>query len=231
MAEFEIKVSELNAGGRQYDFPVSVAWLHSALVDLPEGDRPLRPDPAFGEGEVSVWAEKSGEDVLVRGRVRVRLLAECARCLGDAPVAVDASLTALYTARSGGLRPAADKEEFGLDEVDREFYTGEHVVLDALVREHVLLEVPMKPLCSEHCTGIEVPASVRGPAEIGGVRAPDGLQMDPRLAPLLGLYRGEISATQEPEGRKNDDGGTPPKRAAGPAPRVASRSARPKRLR
>ena len=39
--------------------------------------------------------------------------------------------------------------------------------LDDVVRENLILEVPMKPLCSESCKGIEIPAHVRPPADFG----------------------------------------------------------------
>src|SRR5262245_31430039 len=131
MAEFEIKVQELDAGGKQYDFPVRPAWLDSVLRHLPAGDGPLKPERAHADGRVSVWAEKSGEDVIVRGRVEAHVLAECSRCLADAPVPVDTALSALFTARSDRLRPQADAEEITPDEMDTEVYSGEHVVLDA----------------------------------------------------------------------------------------------------
>lgn len=197
-AEFEIKVQELDSGGRQYDFPVRPAWLDRALSGRDPHDLPLRGDPA-GDGVVSIHAEKAGDDVVVRGRVRTRLLTECSRCLGDAPIPVDAELVALYTARGGGAREVADAGELTPEEIDKEFYTGESVVLDELVRENVLLEIPMQPLCREDCAGLEIPESVRGPADLRAAQAPvhQGKKVDPRLAPLLQmLEKGETGPTK-----------------------------------
>ena len=188
MAEFEIKVHELEAGGKQYDFPLRRAWLDTSLVPADAGPgESLRSDPTKPDGDVSVWAEKSGEDVVVRGRVRTHLIAECSRCLGDAHLPVDTEVTALFTARSEALRPVADEEDLTPEELDTEFYSGDTVVLDTLVREHVLLEVPMQPLCSESCEGLEVPAAVRGPADLSEAPTHQGKKVDPRLAPLMDL--------------------------------------------
>lgn len=188
MAEFEIKVHELEAGGKQYDFSLRPAWLDASLGlrEAPAGES-LRADPSKPEGTLSVWAEKSGEDVIVRGRVRAHLIAECSRCLGDAPLPVDTELSVLFTARSEALRPVADEEDLTPEEIESEFFSGDTVVLDSLVREHVLLEVPMQPLCSESCTGLEVPAAVRGPADLAESPTHEGKKVDPRLAPLMGL--------------------------------------------
>ena len=192
MAEFEIKVHELEAGGKQYDFSLRRAWLDASLgfddaAKKPAPGESLRGDPSQPEGTVSVWAEKSGEDVVVRGRLQTHLVTECSRCLGDAHLTVDTELTALFTARAETIRPVVDEEDLTPEELDTEFFSGDTVVLDSLVRENVLLEVPMQPLCSESCEGLEVPAAVRGPADLTEAPIHEGKKVDPRLAPLMGL--------------------------------------------
>lgn len=190
MAEFEIKVTELETGGKQHEFVLSSAWLDRALAEVAvEGATALRADPSKSDGVVSVLAEKSGDDVLVRGKLRANLIAECSRCLGDAPVAVNSQITALFTPRAESIRvQVGEDEDLTTDEPDTELYTGDTVVLDTLVREHVLLEVPMQTLCSDTCEGLEVPPEVRGPADLSE-DAPkhEGKRVDPRLAPLLDL--------------------------------------------
>lgn len=186
MATFSIKVQELDAGGKQYSFPLTHAWLDASLQGRAEHDLVLRPDPSF-DGDLSLYAEKAGEDVVVRGKIRTRLLTECSRCLADAPIPVDIDVVALYTARGAGVRPVADADELTPEELDKEFYTGDTVVLDDLVRENVLLEVPMQPLCSESCEGLEVPPEIRGPADLTDAPVHEGKKVDPRLAPLLSL--------------------------------------------
>ena len=56
-------------------------------------------------------------------------------------------------------------------------YDGETVVLDDLVRDELLLGIPMIPLCSEGCPGIRPEQSEREAVA----------SIDPRLRPLLGL--------------------------------------------
>lgn len=74
-----------------------------------------------------------------------------------------------------------DESEFEGDEADTDTYEGEEVVLDRFVREAILLESPIFPLCSEACEGIR-PASDSAPGSAGGVT-------DPRLLPLLELAK------------------------------------------
>jgi len=80
--------------------------------------------------------------------------------------------------RKDKRKEAEEEYEFTAEEADTDTYDGETVVLDAFVREAILLEVPNFPLCSEDCPGI-------GPA---AEHAPEpGDTLDPRLAPLAAL--------------------------------------------
>jgi uncharacterized protein len=80
---------------------------------------------------------------------------------------------------AASLKGAADGEDDLTDEeADTLPFEGETVALDDLVRDELILEVPMIPLCSEACPGMS-PA----PHQEGAGEKP----IDPRLAPLLGF--------------------------------------------
>jgi uncharacterized protein len=187
MAEFVLNVADIDEAGKEFDFPVRTAWLARVLQGTDVHEAPNAP-----EGRVQLRVHRQGPDVIVRGRVKASLEAECARCLEAAQVPVDTEITSLMTARGENLRPEPDEVELTPEELDREFFAGEEIVLDNVVREHLLLEVPIKPLCSEDCPGIPVPASVAGPKDL----ASDESGIDPRLAPLLKLV-GKLDPTEE----------------------------------
>ncbi len=173
--EFVLHVPDIDEAGKHYHFPVRREWLTSVLKGTE-----VSADEQAPEGELDIRVHKQGADILLRGHVTVGLVTECARCLAPAKIKADADLTSLLTARGSDLRPEPDEVELTPEEIEREFFTGDQIVLDEVVREHLLLEVPIKPLCTEDCPGIPVPAAVAGPVETtGGV--------DPRLAPLLKL--------------------------------------------
>ncbi|MBX3273287.1 MAG: DUF177 domain-containing protein [Sandaracinaceae bacterium] len=173
-----LDVHDLSDAGKSYDFPVRTEWLAVAL----EGTG-VRVSDTAPEGRLAFHAHKQGADILIQGRVTSTLVTACSRCLEDAVVHVDADITRLLTARSAELRPEPDELELTPEDLDRDFYVGERVVLDDAVRENLLLEVPIQPLCRADCAGIPVPVHVRGPADLS---APAG-GVDPRLAPLLSL--------------------------------------------
>ena len=180
MPEFEIRISELEDGGKNYDLPVDPAWLDRVL-DTPD----LRADPET-RGHARFFAGMSGSDVVIRGRLLTAVIAPCARCLADTRIPVDTDLTALFS-RKSEMRAMPEELELTPEDLDRETYSGDTIALDELVREQVVLEVPMQVHCSEDCPGLAVPEHVRGPAQLAEGPVVDGKVIDPRLAPLLGL--------------------------------------------
>jgi uncharacterized protein len=100
----------------------------------------------------SVRLEKHGRDILVRGRLQGRLHLACSRCLEefDAPVEGDFDLLLVP-----GPQPVrGEGEELSVSDLDLDYYTGEVVELEAILREQIILMVPLKPLCTEDCKGI-----------------------------------------------------------------------------
>jgi uncharacterized protein len=184
MAEFVLKVQDIDDRGKDYDFPLTGEWLDSALSETP-----LRRDPAAPEGRFSVHAQRNGHEILVRGELQAELLVECSRCLGDTPVHVEAPLTALLSSGPDDAHP--EDVELSSEDLDRARFVGNEVILDELVREHLLIECPMQPLCAETCPGIQIPDHVRPPPDEFG-----GGGLDPRLAPLEQL-RGKLSGNKE----------------------------------
>jgi uncharacterized protein len=171
--EFEIPIHDLDAGGKEYRFDVRASWIRGALedCDASAGDK---------DGELDVRVSKSGTDVVVHGRLKAELSAPCARCLKPAAIPVDIALSALMVPASEvkGSRGPEDEYEFSADEADILPYSGDVVVLDDLVRDELALEVPMIPLCSEDCPGMERPPSLDESS------VPEDT-VDPRLRPLL----------------------------------------------
>jgi len=174
MSAFVLQIQDLDESGRDWNFAIGTDWVASALAGS-------ELSPGTEDGRLTVHAQRSGRDVLVQAQIEVRIGATCARCLSGVPLDVNLALTALYSPEH--MRPAdSDETDVRLDELNQDYYSGSELALDAMVREHLLLEEPMKPLCSETCEGIEVPEHLRPPAEVFGASAPDA-----RFAPLLKL--------------------------------------------
>jgi uncharacterized protein len=96
--------------------------------------------------------------VVVRGTLTAEVIVPCARCLEPARIVVREPLSALFVpggaSSSSHRRDERDEDEAASDEADVVPYDGETIVMDALVRDEILLGIPMIPLCSEGCAGI-----------------------------------------------------------------------------
>jgi DUF177 domain-containing protein len=182
---FVIPVHDLDLSGRSVQFPITPTWLRGAL----EG---CEPQPAGSTGQMEIHLTKTGNDVLVQGQVDAALVIPCARCLSPVEFRPHIELALLLHPPSGaaalprraGAKLAAksdDETEFGDEDADTDTYEGDEVVLDRFVREAILLESPIFPLCSEACEGIR-PASDSAHGSQGAVP-------DPRLLPLLELAK------------------------------------------
>jgi uncharacterized protein len=188
--EFSVPAQDLDAGGRHVRFVVRAAWIRGALegTDVGQGG---------ADGTIDLRLSKSGTDVVVRGTLAAELTVPCARCLEPAHVHVREPISALVIPASelGPSRGAASEDgegegegdltdlaDLGVRDAEVIPYDGETVVLDDLVRDELLLAVPMIPLCSESCPGIspQHPEEQAGPA------------IDPRLRPLLRLKKSPI---------------------------------------
>lgn len=210
MGHFVIHLEQIEDEPQEFRFGFPRAW---AEVGVDADDSQAHAGASIAlrvaadDGEVSVRAQRTGRDILVRTSIRGRAITECARCLEDADVPVDIVVDTLLsplpvapTGRSTGARAGASSlEEVDLDPdaLDRDFYSGDDIVLDPIVREHILLELPMQPLCRPDCEGIAIPDHIKGPSfealRQGGVEGEgqlesrDGVAVDPRFAPLLKL--------------------------------------------
>jgi uncharacterized protein len=111
------------------------------------------PGLEFADARItgSVHLSKHGHDILVRGNLSGRMELACSRCLEPftAPAAIEFDLLLVP-----GPVSADAKEELSPDDLDLDYYTGETVDLESIVREQIILMLPLKPLCEEACKGL-----------------------------------------------------------------------------
>ena len=77
--------------------------------------------------------------------------ADCDRCLEPARFPIDSDFELYYRPVEDGY---GDEKEIDTGEAEMGFYEGEGVELNEVLREFVLLTLPMQRVCSEDCKGI-----------------------------------------------------------------------------
>jgi DUF177 domain-containing protein len=101
-------------------------------------------------GKVELVSGSLGE-IRVKGHVAAPMEADCDRCLELAGIPIDSDFELYY-------RPVSDdhEKETAIDGSESEvgFYEGEGLELNDVLREFVLLSLPMRWLCRADCKGI-----------------------------------------------------------------------------
>ena len=208
MSQFAVSANDIDISGISLDTALPIDWMNSALADADVTGR--------APGHLSARLSRTGNEIVVRGRVKAPVATPCARCLAPAALDIDAELSLLLrpapkadahghghrrddatrngAAKSGAAKVKEPEYEFTAEEADVDTYDGETVELEPFIREAILLEMPNFPLCSEACPGIG-PAASREDREGGSSTLVHGAAeedeaapgLDPRLAPLSAL--------------------------------------------
>ncbi|MDI1475638.1 DUF177 domain-containing protein [Polyangium sp. y55x31] len=221
MPLFAIPAGDIDAAGRSIAADLPVAWLDEQLSDCDVRSaepghvsgrisrsgadivvrgrvhtvlqapcaRCLEPTKLDVDAEMSLLLKPAAPAVLAQKADEKRAAAQAKKAAGGS--------TKTETGKKASKEKELPEYEFSSDEAEVDVYDGETVVLDGFIREAILLEMPIFPLCSEACPGIR-PASPE--AVEGGAEPP----IDPRLAPL-GALRAALSKSGS-RGPNDDQG-------------------------
>jgi uncharacterized protein len=143
----QIKLHEIPAGGLHLEEDLSGEWAQRVL-----GGTDAEAEGALLAAVVDV--HRVEETVDVRGRLSGDLQIPCARCLTPAPLSVDAPFHMTLVPRPDPDEAAAEELELAEEDLDFATYADDLVDLDSILREQVLLALPMTHLCREDCKGL-----------------------------------------------------------------------------
>ena len=123
---------------REWDatLPAPAGW-GVEMIGVPEG----------ALVQLHLRLESVMEGVLVSGQVDVPVAGQCARCLEPVTDSLELDVQELY-AYAGSTTEATSEE----DEVRR--IEGDSLDLAPLVRDTVVLSLPLSPVCDEDCSGL-----------------------------------------------------------------------------
>lgn len=166
-----VKIEEIQTQGLERTEPIKAEVLKSALEDS-EGFSLVSSTP------LSARFKKVSGRVFVTGKFTAALSCPCKRCTTAVPVplSIDFSLrmipepTAPRVDDDAAAKPdhkprrkpqrkdddgdAESAASFELDEIDAEPFDGKTIDLDPVVREQVLLALPVTVVCRDDCKGL-----------------------------------------------------------------------------
>jgi uncharacterized protein len=100
--------------------------------------------------KVDLLVSKSGDQLICRGKVNTSVRLECSRCLSvyDEPLISSLDFVVDFGESAQEYRSEEEDNYFVADPSSDSFQ------IDNLVRETIILALPLKPLCSEDCKGL-----------------------------------------------------------------------------
>lgn len=155
-------------------------------------DLRLLEDPCW-EGVEGLWTtlapveatfrlERKGGGILARGAFRTVAIFHCSRCSEPVSVPVADQFEVLYLGAPSSFR--GEGAELTAEEMDVEFMKDDRLDLSGLLRENVLLNLPIQPLCRAECRGL----CPRCGVNLNDTSCQCRIQAsDPRLLPLQHL--------------------------------------------
>jgi uncharacterized protein len=97
--------------------------------------------------KVNLRVLRSGKNYIGEGKVETVALFECSRCLKEYSQTLKADIRFL-------LKEEKDQIILESDDRENQVQTGNFFKLDDLVRESLILSIPLKSLCQEDCKGL-----------------------------------------------------------------------------
>jgi len=113
--------------------------------------------PLATDGKATLIEEHQGakdviQDIRVVGQMATSVEVACARCLDPVPRDIRRSFDLLYRPQGSD----AGRQEISVTQAEAEigYYAGDGLLLEDVMREQVLLAVPIKTVCREDCKGL-----------------------------------------------------------------------------
>jgi uncharacterized protein len=101
--------------------------------------------------EATIRLDKVETDLIAGGALTGVVELECARCLSRFDYRIASNFSIVYHPVEKPGRH--EQHELKSDELDTVFYTGDVLETDDLLKDQLILNLPMKPLCSPECKG------------------------------------------------------------------------------
>ena len=94
---------------------------------------------------------KIEDEVMVKGALTADVELQCSRCLNHFPTRISSQVDVVYHPVKEIVK--SEQHELKSAELDTVFYSNDLIETDDLLREQLILNLPMKPLCSPDCKG------------------------------------------------------------------------------
>lgn len=146
----EFKVSELEREPIDFDLETS-----PGAIDY--GHEARQAGPLAASGRAEVLHEHRGPkeivaDIRLRGQFAGRFQVPCARCVEPVELVLQGDYDLIF--RPAGVDASSAERSITAPETEIGYYQGDSLMLEDVLREQVLLSLPVRTLCKPDCKGL-----------------------------------------------------------------------------
>jgi len=182
----EFRISELEREPAEFDLVLA-----PDAIDM--GEEAEQAGPLVASGRAEVIHEHRGPkeivaDIRLRGRFAGSFRVPCARCVEPVETPLSADFDLIF--RPVGADAATGERSISAPETEIGYYQNDSLLLEDVLREQVLLSLPVRMLCKPDCKGLCPRCGENRNTQACNC---EEAQADPRWEALAGL-RGRIKS-------------------------------------
>lgn len=137
-SDLQLNAHEIPSAGLTLAGQLPAEWVAASLLPAYRSSSPI---------DLQIEVTPVGDNVLAKGRFKVKLDFECSRTLTPSSVSLDAPFTELFTPGTKHLLNLAEEEVSSDDLADEPWIIDNGMIdLEALVREHLVLAQDPYPI-------------------------------------------------------------------------------------
>ena len=150
---YEIFIDDIEEGGLKVEADQSDAWV---LEIAKESFATNYADDS--KLSVSCKMERIDKVINLSGNIRYQYYPVCDRCLEKIDrsnvLPIKLTLLPLYETKRQNKFEKESEDDFAKEDLGFGYYEGDSFDLAEIIREQVILSIPMKMLCDENCKGL-----------------------------------------------------------------------------
>jgi uncharacterized protein len=141
----KINVFLIPEEGQSFVFSEGNAWFKECLKDSEDTDFTL------DKVDVDYLVTKTSGTVFIKGSFSAQIDICCSRCLENTKLSIGSDFA--YTLVPAKAETREDLE-LKPEELEISYYQGDFIDLGPIICEQIILQMPIKALCSEECKGL-----------------------------------------------------------------------------
>ena len=102
----------------------------------------------------SASAERAGDEIRITGLLKTSIGVPCSRCLEPAKIVISKPFDLFFRQRDEEMFEEDEEIELSESDTRTAFFTGTQLAIADILREQILLALPMKALCTIDCKGL-----------------------------------------------------------------------------